>query len=228
MNFFKNLVKPKKYFKTLKFFTKKNEKSFLIKNFGAIAGNQSLYKYFKIFEIVTSVSKINGDIIEFGIWKGNNLIFMKKIIDYLNLKKNIYGYDWFRGLIEFEKYDKKIIKKKYIGSESLVKKLIKLQNLKNVKLINDDVKNFRSHFKKKKFCLVYLDLDLYKPTKSILEVIDEYIVKYGLIVFDQAQKSEWVGEKKALNEFYKVNKKKYQLIKLNKNFSPDIILKKIK
>ena len=228
MNFFNKIVKPKKYLKAIKIFNQRNEKLFFIKNFGSIVGNQSLYKYLKMFEILTSISKINGDIIEFGIWKGNNLLFMKKTIDYLKLKKNIYGYDWFKGITEFEKYDKKVIKKKYIGNESFIKKLIKLQSLKKIKLINDDVKNFRHHFKKKKFCLVYLDLDLYKPTKNILSVIDEFISKQGLIVFDQAQKPEWVGEKKALDEFYKINKKKYQFIKLNKNFSPDIILKKIK
>ena len=53
------------------------------------------------------------------------------------------------------------------------------------------------------------------------------MIKGGLIVFDQAQKKEWVGERKALNEFYTKNKKKYQKIKLKKYFSPDVILRKI-
>ena len=75
--------------------------------------------------------------------------------------------------------------------------------------------------------MVYLDLDLYEPTRKVLEIIDKYLVKNGLIVFDQAQKKEWVGEKKALNEFCMKNKNKYRITKLKKHFSPDIILTKI-
>ena len=229
MNFFLNLVKTKKYFKILKLITLKNEKFFPVKNFGAIVGNQALFKYLKIFELIISISKLKGDIIELGVWKGNNLIYIKKVVDYLGLKKNIYGYDWFKGLEGFEQKDNKINKRKYIGNKNFIKKLIKYQNLKKIYLIDDDVKNFGSYFnKRKKFCLIYLDLDLYRPTKNILKVIDKYLVKNGLIVFDQAQKKEWIGEKRALSEFYTAKKKKYQIIKLKKNFSPDVILRKIK
>ena len=210
MNFFSNLVVTKKYLKMINSIGLKNEKLFFVKNFGAIAGNQSLFKYFKIFEIIISISKLKGDIIELGVWRGNNLIFIKKVADYFNLKKKIFGYDWFEGLKEFGKNDIKLNKRKYKGNKNFIKKLIEDQKLSKMYLIDDDVKNFETHFdKKQKFCLVYLDLDLYKPTKKVLEIIDKYLVKNGLIVFDQAQKKEWVGEKKALIEFCVKNKNKY-------------------
>ena len=228
MNFFSNLEVTKKYLKMINSIGLKNEKLFFVKNFGAIAGNQSLFKYFKIFEIIISISKLKGDIIELGVWRGNNLIFIKKVADYFNLKKKIFGYDWFEGLKEFGKNDIKLNKRKYKGNKNFIKKLIEDQKLSKMYLIDDDVKNFETHFdKKQKFCLVYLDLDLYKPTKKVLEIIDKYLVKNGLIVFDQAQKKEWVGEKKALIEFCVKNKNKYRIIKLKKKFSPDIILTKI-
>ena len=189
MNFFFNLIKTEKYFELIKKVREKDDKFYLIKNFGSIVGNQSLFKYLKVFQLVISVSKLKGDIIELGVWKGNNLIFIKKILDYLKLKKKLYGYDWFEGLKEFEKLDNKINKRKYIGNKNKIKKLIKIQKLKNIFLIDDDVKNFENHFNQnKKFCLIYLDLDLYRPTKNILNLIDSYLVKNGLIIFDQAQK----------------------------------------
>jgi hypothetical protein len=228
MNFFSNLVAPKNYLKMINSIGLKNENFFFVKNFAAIAGNQSLFKYFKIFEIIISISKLKGDIIELGVWRGNNLIFIKKVIDYFNLKKKIFGYDWFKGLKEFGKNDIRLNKKKYKGNKNFINELIEKQKLKKIYLIDDDVKNFKSHFdKKQKFCLVYLDLDLYEPTKKVLDIIDKYMVKNGLIVFDQAQKKEWVGEKKALNEFCMKNKNKYRIMKLKKHFSPDIILTKI-
>ena len=228
MNFFKKKT-TKSYFKFLKKINLKKDKYFLIKNFGSVAGNQSLYKYFTIFDLIRSTHKLKGDIIEFGIWKGNNLIYIKKILDFLNSKKKVYGFDWFEGLKNFGIKDKKINKKKYIGSEILIKRLIRLQNLAKIEIINDDVKKLDRYLNpQKKFCLVYLDLDLYEATISVLNLIDKYIVKNGVIVFDQALKKEWVGEKKAMQEFYRLYKSKYKIIKLNKNFSPDVILKKLK
>ena len=42
-------------------------------------------------------------------WK--HLLSMKKIIDYLNIKKKIYGYDWFKGLKIFQNMIKRLTEK---------------------------------------------------------------------------------------------------------------------
>ena len=46
-----------------------------------------MYRLMKISEILDKTKKVPGDIIEFGIWNGNNLFTIKKIVDYYNLKK---------------------------------------------------------------------------------------------------------------------------------------------
>ena len=51
----------------------------------------------KIFETILKIQKVKGDIIEFGIWNGNNLLTIKKILDYLRINKKLYGYDNFKG-----------------------------------------------------------------------------------------------------------------------------------
>ena len=79
---------------------------------------------------------------------------------------------------------------------------------------------------KKKFCLI-IRLDLYQPTINLLKDIGKNISKNGMIVFDQQIKKNGLV-KKALNEFYKLHKNKYKLIKLNAKFSPDTILKRIR
>jgi hypothetical protein len=60
---------------------------------------------------------------------------------------------------------------------------------------------------------------------QVENAIDNNIVKGGYIVFDQGNKKEW-GEKEAIKDFLKVNKK-YKYISINKNRQPDVILKKI-
>ena len=181
-----------------------------------------------MYELIKQVKYVKGDIIEFGVWNGNNLILIKKITDYLKLKKSVFGYDWFKGLKKFSKFDKKINKKKYKGKKNIILEIIRFFNLNKIYLIDDDVINFSKHFKSsKKFSLIYLDLDLFSPTIHLLNIINKNLEKNGLIVFDQANKKEWPGENKAMKIFYSKNKKKYKQIILNRNFSPDIVLKKI-
>ena len=54
-------------------------------------------------------------------------IVYEKIIDYLNIKKNIYGYDWFKGLKIFQNMIKRLTKK-YIGNK-------KIQNVLNFSVL---------------------------------------------------------------------------------------------
>ena len=54
--------------------------------------------------------------------------------------------------------------------------------------------------------------------------IDSKISHGAIIAFDEAQHPDQKGEGKALMEFYKKNKKKYKLIKINKKYQPDALL----
>lgn len=48
--------------------------------------------------------------------------------------------------------------------------------------------------------LAYLDLDLYEPTKKVLETIRPYLVKNSVIGFDELVYEEFPGETKALRD----------------------------
>ena len=52
-----------------------------------LLGNKSFYRFLKLSEILLKTKNVKGDIIEFGIWNGNNLFTIKKISDYYDLKK---------------------------------------------------------------------------------------------------------------------------------------------
>ena len=121
MNFFKNKLTGKKYSKLLKFgFSNK----FILENSGLLAGNKAFYRQMKILEIINKTQKINGDIIEFGIWNGNNLITIKKILDYLSINKKVFGYDNFKGFpnpskLKKQKKREKLRKPKKIKKKNL-------------------------------------------------------------------------------------------------------------
>ena len=87
MNFYNNTLKGRKYLniinKDKRFFTKK----FILNNPGMLVGDKSFFRFLKLFELFESQKNVKGDIVEFGIWNGNNLFTIKKIIDFLKQKK---------------------------------------------------------------------------------------------------------------------------------------------
>ena len=194
------------------------------------SGDNNLFKTLKIFELINSTKNIKGDIIELGIHKGNTSLLIKKILDIYKIKKKLYLLDHFKGLLHYGAKDPKKSKKfykKYKSPKKNIKDFLKFFNLKNVFFIDQDATKINYKlFKNKKFCLAYFDMDLYEPTFNALKAIDSSIVKGGIIVFDEGYKKLW-GEKKAIEDFLKINKKyKYEII--NKYRQPDVYIKKIK
>ena len=198
MNFFSNNLSSKNYLKILK---NSFSKKFILQNSGILIGDKALYRQIKILEIIEKTKKIKGDIIEFGIWNGNNLFFIKKVVDYYKLKKKVIGYDNFSGFPNPAKL-KKSKKGKYIGKPELIKKMIKFFNIKNINIINDDIMNLEKYSKKfKNISFIYIDCNVYKPVIKILETLDNKILKGGIIAFDEAPNSHNKDENRAKTEF---------------------------
>jgi O-methyltransferase len=159
-----------------------------------------------------------GDFVECGVWKGGNIILLKKLIEKFNFKKNIYGFDTFEGMVEPSFYDvnynnksaKKMFdehKKKDIGfamcSLDDVKRNIK-KNTKtnNIFLIKGKVENTLKNKKKlpKKISILRLDTDFYESTKIELEILFPRLVKGGVLIVDDY--GFWKGAKKAVDEYF--------------------------
>ena len=221
MSFFKNNLTSKKYFEILK---NNFSKRFILENFGMLLGNKSFYRFLKLSEILLKTKNVKGDIIEFGIWNGNNLFTIKKISDYYDLKKKIYGFDNFSGFPNPPKLKKKLTGK-YIGKPKLINKIITFFNLQNIFIINDDIMNLFKYRKKfNKISFIYIDCNVFKVVDMILNELNHKISKGGVIAFDEARNKFNKDEGKAMMKFYMKNKKNYKLLKLNANYQPDVIL----
>ena len=187
-----------------------------------LIGDKAIYRQIKIIEIIQKTKKIKGDVVEFGIWHGNNL-FYEKVIDFFKLKKKVIGYDNFSGFPNPAKLKNQ--KGKYVGKPELIKKLLKFFKLSNVKIINDDILNLDKYKKNfNKISFIYIDCNVYEPVKKILETLNSKISRGGIIAFDEAQNKNNKSEGIAMMEFFNKNKSKYKLVKLDKNYQPDTIL----
>jgi O-methyltransferase len=182
-------------------------------------------------------SNIKGDYVETGIWRGglsilSYLTFMKN-----NKKKmNFYLYDTFEGMPKPGKYDMKINKNlsqvfnkwkkksktlegwNYSSIKEVrgnISKICGKSSLNNFYLIKGKVENTLKIKKNlpKKICLLRLDTDFYNSTKSELQNLFKIVSKGGIIIFDDY--SNWLGAKKAIDEFLK--NKNYLLCKIDEN-----------
>ena len=157
-------------------------------------------------------------------WNGNNLFTIKKISDYYDFKKKIYGFDNFSGFPNPPKFKKKKTGK-YIGKPKLIKKMITFFNLQKIFIVNDDIMNLPKYRKKfNKISFIYIDCNVFKVVEMILNELNHKISKGGVIAFDEARNKFNKDEGKAMLKFYMKNKKNYRLLKLNANYQPDAIL----
>lgn len=182
-------------------------------------------------------NKIRGDYAETGIWKGGLSIL--SFLTFMNKDKkkmNFFLFDTFEGMPKPSKYDKKINKdlsqvfdkwKKKTKTpegwnlspiDEVKKNIIKLcgkKSLNNFIFIKGKVENTLKIKKNlpKKICLLRLDTDFYKSTKAELNYLFNRVSKGGIIIFDDY--SNWLGAKKAIDDFLK--NKKYLLCKIDNN-----------
>ncbi|GAA0104094.1 hypothetical protein UT300013_07160 [Paraclostridium sordellii] len=185
------------------------------------------------YELYKKIVNIPGEILEFGVYKGASII---RFATYRELLENTYsrkiiGFDIFG---EFPKTDndddnKFIQRFEEQGGNGISKEaledFIKHKNINNIELIKgnifDTLDEFLEKNKQIKISLLHLDLDVYKPTKFILEKLYERMVPGGIIVFDDYGTVK--GATDAIDEFLKEKNKKIE--KLSLCYIPSFIVK---
>jgi hypothetical protein len=127
-----------------------------------------LKNYFKY--ITDNAHKKDGDIYEFGVFRGGSLLATALLLKKIKSKKKIYGFDSFGGFPSYDKKDhvdnfKKLFKQKKINKKHFLevlkyKKFIKFLNKKNNPSNISSSGNFSAtniNFIKKKIKLLELD-----------------------------------------------------------------------
>ncbi len=145
--------------------------------------------------------KVDDIILEFGVYKGESINFFSKILLKNNVNNIIYGFDSFEGLSN-----------DWVGNVDHPKKIFDMKRKlprinSNIELIQGRVEKTLDDFltrKKGNIIFVHLDLDLYLPTKFVLEKIKKRLSQDSILLFDQMYGYPgWEGhEYKALIEVF--------------------------
>lgn len=202
-----------------------------LENFTKYIKRQKLTRLLAMYEIFKKVLPIKGSVVECGVFKGFSLMNwaqMSAVLEPANLTRKIYGFDSFKGFLDVKKEDmNKYVKIKSGGLASNsfdeLNELIKiydknrfLGHVNKVQLIRgnatESIPNFVKNNKHLVVSLLFLDFDLFEPTKIAIENFYPRMPKGSIIAFDELDNPIWPGETHALLKTIGINKLKIERI----------------
>ena len=200
-----------------------------------------------IFKMITKtilyneIKDLNGDIFEFGVFKGASIslwLQLVKLYETNGLTK-VVGFDYFDSdelLKDLYGEDKKLMSD--VINRSSDKKDLSLDTIYNkcshilpnrVMLIKGDACDECISFKNKnpgaRIKLLYLDMDLDKPTFIVLTNLWSLVVKDGIVVLDEYGFHKW-DESNGVDRFLRTIEGQYTLKNTNVQ-GPTLVIKKI-
>lgn len=178
-----------------------------------------------IYELYKRSIDLPGSVMEFGVRNGANFFFLARLIEIFNSaqrhdgisSRHLYGFDTFAGFpsigpedvsaaswpdmkaggaqsardVFFSDFDC-FKENSSIGSRLHVVEGDVVQTLPT---FLEDSPGLRVAF-------LFLDLDLYAPTKTCLELLWDKVVPGGVVILDEYGLAEFPGESKAVDEFF--------------------------
>ena len=205
-----------------------SNKSFEIENeFYAKTKVDRINKIVVHYELYKKVNKLDGDILEFGVFKGTSLIQWASFREILGRshEQKIIGFDTFDKFPETNFEKDKDLRKQFVNeaglnstSKASLEKIFNYKEIKNFDLIEGDILKTLPNFIKEnnnlRIALLHIDVDIYEPTKVILDELYDKVVDGGIIILDDYK--VFPGETKAVDDF--LNDKDVQIQQLS--FSP--------
>lgn len=183
-------------------------------------------------ELLVSIknTKIEGDIVEAGVWCGATSIYMKALIAHLQLNCDLWLMDVFSLPLDISKYqhekDRDFLKKitslagfHTWGLQDVKANFEKFDLLDDrIKFIKGDVFNTYTLITAHSISVLRVDLDFYESTYFILDKLYSKVCSGGYIVIDDYGVKQ-LNCKEAVDQFRKDNNIKTPLVSVGKFIS---------
>ncbi|MCZ7637094.1 MAG: TylF/MycF family methyltransferase [Verrucomicrobia bacterium] len=194
-----------------------------LQNFPRHARRQDVARFLAKHELFQRVLGVHGSIVECGVWAGGGLltwVHFSAIHEPYNHTRRVIGFDTFAGFLEVHQKDREHgtsehlqagalrtaagIQQEIEGLAALHDQNRPLGHIPKVELVPGDacetMPRYVAEHPHLLISLLYLDFDLYAPTKAALEHLYPRVVQGGLVVFDELHCPEFPGETTALLE----------------------------
>ena len=189
--------------------------------FPKYATRQSIAKFLTKYELFKQILNVNGSIVEAGVLHGGGTLAWAKlssILEPTNHTRKVIGFDTFEGFPsvdekDFKGTDGSLIKvgelqgstyESVTEAVSIYDENRPLSHISKVELVKGDIAETAPNYLDENPHLVvsmlYLDVDLYEPTKVMLETFVPKMPKGAIIVFDELNAKMFPGETVAVDE----------------------------
>lgn len=188
-----------------------------LENFPIFVRRKSVTRFLALYEVFKQVLDVKGSIVECGVHAGFGLMSWAKfsaVLEPNNLTRRIYGFDTFEGFPSVHEKDVGQFATPERGdlradAHAELTELARiydvdrfLGHIPKVHLVRGDatqtIPKFIEENKHLVVSLLYLDFDLYEPTKVALEHFVPRMPKGSIIAFDELDNPIWPGETLAL------------------------------
>jgi hypothetical protein len=213
-----------------------------LENFTKYVRRQHLKRFLAMYEIFKLILPLKGSVVECGVYKGFGLMAWAKLSAMLepeNLTRRIYGFDSFEGFPNIDEQDANPVAMPEQGTfwtntyeelQALITEYDKdrfLGHVDKVHLIRGDatktIPQFITDHRHLVVSLLFLDFDLYEPTKVAIEHFLPRMPKGAVIAFDELDNPIWPGETQALLDTVGVNRFKLQRFEWDPYIAYDIV-----
>lgn len=208
------------YYRNLADFFKSDAVSDLtkVRSFSVYSPRQVVSDFLARYELFKMIRDVQGSILEFGVFAGQGLMsfaHFSAILEPNNLNREIVGFDTFAGFPGIDEQDQKgdtdVVKEGGLRAESYQRLLHAISlfddnrflgHVPKVRLVKGDVLQTLDEFvegnQQLLIALLYMDLDVYRPTKFVLERLLKRLPKGGIVAFDELNHRAFPGETAAL------------------------------
>lgn len=187
--------------------------------FPRYARRAHITRFIALYELFKLALPVKGSVVECGVFRGFSLMTWAKLSAVLepnNLTRRIYGFDSFAGFPDVSPADSPERTGLQLGdlhgtSLDELRALVDvfdqdrfLGHIPKVELVEGDLieslPRFLATHEHLVVSLLYLDVDLYEPTKLALELLLPRMPKGAILAFDELDNPSWPGETMAAIE----------------------------
>ena len=196
-----------------------------LETFPRFSTKRSLARFIAKEKIFEKILHVNGIIVECGVFNGAGLFTwaqLSNIYEPVNYNRKIVGFDTFEGFPNVSSTDNTgiLISKKGDLRGSVLEEIEislekynnerHLHHIKTVHLVKGDFSATAEQYLESNpqtiISLLYLDFDLYEPTKKALELFLPRMPKGAIVAFDEINCETFPGETIAMQEIIGISK----------------------
>lgn len=192
-----------------------------LNSFARYVPRQALATFLARKELYDKILNVHGHIIECGVFRGAGLFTwanLSTIYEPYNHTRRIVGFDTFNGFPEIDSEDigEPLLELGYkrtggLAAETTESLSLSIEHYNNNRFISqiprveiipgDACETIPRYVEKRKHvvvALLYLDFDIYKPTRVAIECLWDRMPSGAVIAFDELNQEQWPGETMAV------------------------------